>query len=98
MVFGVRLRIERICLIYRQISLKSCLSIVECRLGKYQGMPWSVDAPVLPYVRLYLSARRAESAKKQPHAKLDRAALRLKKKAKCGTREILTWLVQFGSA
>ena len=76
MVFGVPLRTERICLIYRYIWLKSCLNIVEYRLGKYQGMHWSVVASVLPYVRLHLQNRRAESTKKLPHAKLDCAALR----------------------
>ena len=63
MVFGVPLRTEHICLIYRQISLKSCLSIVEYRLGKYQGMHWSVGASVLPYVRLYLQVWKAESTR-----------------------------------
>ena len=35
----------------------SCLNIMEYRLGKYQGMHWSVDASVLPYSRLYSQAR-----------------------------------------
>ena len=60
MVFGVRLRTEHICLIYPQLWLKSCLSIVEYRLGKYQGMHWSVGASVLPYVRLHLQVWKAE--------------------------------------
>ena len=76
MVFGVPLRTEHICLTYPQIWLKSCLNIVEYWLGKYQGMHWSVVASVLPYVRLHLQNRRAESTKKLPHAKLDCAALR----------------------
>ena len=76
MVFGVSLRTEHICRTHQQISLKSCLNILEYRLGKYQDMHWSVSASVLPYVRLHLQAWKAESAKKPPHANLDCAALR----------------------
>ena len=74
MVFGVRLRTEHICLIYPQIRLKPCLSIVEYRMGKYQGMHWFVDVPVLPYVRLYLQVWKAESTRV---GALDRILIRI---------------------
>ena len=76
MVFGVPLRTEHICLIYRQISLKSCLSIVEYRLGKYQDMHWSVGASVLPYVRLHFQVWEAESTRVEA---LDRILIRIKR-------------------
>ena len=74
MVFGVPLRTERICLIYRYIWLKSCLNIVGYRLGKYQGMPWSVGASVLPCVRLHLQVWRGESTRVEA---LDRILIRI---------------------
>ena len=76
MVFGVPLRTEHISLTYPQLWLKSCLNIVEYRLGKYQDMNWSVGASVPPYVRLYLQVWKAKPAKKLPHANVDCAALR----------------------
>ena len=42
------------CLAHPQIWLKSCLNIMEYRLGKYQGMGWSVGSTVLSCVRLCL--------------------------------------------
>ena len=85
MVFGVPLRTEHICLIYRQISLKSCLSIVEYRLGKYQGMHWSVGASVLPYVRLHLQVWEAESTRVEA---LGRILLRIKRTS-MGSKTVL---------
>ena len=76
MVFGVPLRIERICLMYPQIWLKSCLSILEYRLGKYQGMHWSAGASALPYVRLYLQVQAAGSTRVEAS---DRILIRIKR-------------------
>ena len=85
MVFGVRLRTEHICLIYRQISLKSCLSIVEYRLGKYQGMHWSAGASALPYVRLYLQIQAAGSTRVEAS---DRILIRIKRTPR-GSKTVL---------
>ena len=76
MVSGVALRTEHICLTYRQIWLKSCLDILEYRLGKYHDMHWSVGAPVLPYVRLHLQVWKAEPTRVEAS---DRILVRIKR-------------------
>ena len=63
MVFGVPLRTEHISLTYPQLWLKSCLNIVEYRLGKYQDMHWPVGAPALPYARLLITSGAGDEIK-----------------------------------